>query len=102
MVQPKRKAKLTTQKEILITTASNTRSLGRPKPLPVEVLSENVNIFLGQIGDVLDKAPQNIQHFHLDEISVTVEVSAKGELSLLGSGVGVEGKGGLSFVFKRG
>ena len=101
MARTKSKANGTSKDAILISGTSQTRAFGRPKPVPVTVLAENVQIFLGQMGTVLDKGPEQIGKFHLMEISVTVEVTAKGEVSLLGTGFGLEGKGGLSFVFKR-
>jgi hypothetical protein len=87
--------------EILVTAPSQTRSLGKPKPIPVQVLSENVNVLIAQIGTVLDSAPSNVKQFRLDEISFTVEVTASGELSILGTGVGAEAKGGMTFTFKK-
>jgi len=87
---------------ILVSGTSQTRSLTKPKPLPVNVLTENVNVFLGQMSGVLGNAPVQVGGFHLDEISVSVEITVKGELSILGTGVGVEGTGGMSFAFKRG
>lgn len=39
--------------------------------------------------------------YELAEVTLTAEVSAKGGLSLLGSGVEVGGKGGLTFRFVR-
>jgi hypothetical protein len=60
-----------------------------------------VNVFIGQIGTVLSQTPDHVSHFHLAEITVSVEVSAKGELSILGTGFGAGAKGGLSFVFKK-
>ena len=36
-----------------------------------------------------------------ETVSVTAEVSAKGKVSLLGSGGELGGKGGITFTFKR-
>jgi hypothetical protein len=87
--------------EILVSAPSQTRSFGKPKAIPVQVLSENVNVFIAQIGTVLDNAPSNVKQFRLDEISFTVEVTASGELSIMGTGVGAEAKGGMTFTFKK-
>jgi len=76
--------------------AAQTRVIGvRP------VLESNVNIFIGQMGSILSNTPENISKFRLDEFTVTVEISAKGEISILGTGAGVEAKGGVEFKFKR-
>ena len=87
---------------ILVTSSATTRAGGRPKSIPVEVLSSNVNIFLGQVGGILGNAPQDVGTFSLREISLSVEITAKGELSILGTGGGIEAKGGITFVFKKG
>lgn len=50
---------------------------------------------------IIDKAPEQQKGFALDQIQVAVEISAKGHLSLLGTGGELAGKGGLTFTFKR-
>jgi hypothetical protein len=85
---------------MLVSTEAATRSRA-PRELPVEQLSTNVNIFIGQLGQIVDKAPSTLRSYDLEEISFTAEVTGKGELSLLGSGVSLEAKGGLTFTFKR-
>ena len=85
---------------ILLSAQGATRSRA-PKELPVEQLSTNVNIFIGQLGHIVDNVPPTLRSYELEEISFTAEVTGKGELSLLGSGVSVEAKGGLTFTFKR-
>jgi hypothetical protein len=74
---------------------------GLTKGIKVDVLGENVNLFITQIGNILDKAPEKIDKFKLTQITVSAEISAKGSLVLLGTGVESEGKGGISFVFTR-
>jgi hypothetical protein len=75
---------------------------GAPKELKVEVLAENVSIFMQQIDAMLAKAPDEVGgKFKLAELTVTAEVSAKGALVLMGTGVETEAKGGLTFKFVR-
>lgn len=84
------------------TDATVTRRIGGPKELKVEVLAENVNLFLGQIEGMLAKAPEEVAgKFKLTEFTVSAEVSAKGSLVLLGTGGEVGGSGGLTFKFQR-
>jgi hypothetical protein len=71
------------------------------KEIQVEVLGENVNLFITQIGSILEKSPDPIEKFKLTQITVAAEISAKGSLVLLGTGVETEGKGGITFVFTR-
>ena len=69
--------------------------------LKVEVLAENVNLFLTQVETILQKAPDQVGHFHFTEFSVSAEVSADGKLVLFGSGVETGIKGGLTFKFQK-
>ena len=97
-------SKKTTRKTetILVNTADAGAVRGHaPKELPVEIRAENVNVFLGQIESVLEKAPETVGKFQFTEFTVAAEISAKGGLVLLGSGVEVTGKGGLTFKFQR-
>lgn len=87
---------------ILIRTVDATVRRGAsPKELKVEVLAENVNLFLTQIEGILEKAPDKVSKFRLTDFSVSAEVSADGKLVLLGSGVETGIKGSLTFNFKR-
>ena len=72
-----------------------------PQVLDVDVLAQNVGLFLGQMGTVLDKAPEDVGAFRLTEFTVTAEISAEGALSLIGTGLKAEATGGLTFKFKR-
>jgi hypothetical protein len=90
---------------ILVNTADTTvtrRGVG-PRELKVEVLAENVNLFLSQIEGVLEKAPDEVAggKFQFTEFTVSAEISAKGGLVLMGTGVEAAGKGGLTFKFVR-
>ena len=86
---------------VLVTASKSGMRSGGPKSLKVDVLEGNVNIFIGQMNSILSKTPENISKFRLDEFTVSVEISAKGEISILGTGAGVEAKGGVEFKFKR-
>jgi len=83
--------------------ATVTRKGGRPRELEVEVLAENVNIFLGQIEGILKKTPEEVGDgkFKFTEFTISAEISAKGALVLMGTGVETEGSGGLTFKFER-
>lgn len=93
-----------TEKEniILVKTAASADMRGRsPTQLAVEELTVNVGIFLQQLSEVLEKAPESTGKFHLAELEVHAEVSAKGQLVLLGVGGEAGATGGLKFIFKR-
>jgi len=69
--------------------------------LDVDVLAENVNVFLADVEKMLAKAPEDVGKFKLTEFTVSAEVSAKASLVLLGTGVEAGGSGGLTFKFER-
>ena len=71
------------------------------KPLKVEWLAENVNLFIGQMGALLEKTPEKVGRFQFDELEVHAEISGKGTLMLFGTGGEVGATGGLRFVFRR-
>lgn len=72
-----------------------------PKELKVEVLAENVNVFLNQIEGILANTPEEVGKFKFTEFSVNAEVSANGKLVLLGTGVETSIQGSLTFKFER-
>jgi len=79
-----------------------TRGGGRQsKPLRVEVLADNVNLFIGQMGAILEKTPEKVGKFHFEELEVHAEISGKGTLTLFGTGGEIGATGGLRFVFRR-
>jgi hypothetical protein len=89
---------------ILVRAADTVVTRGRgPKELEVDVLAHNVNLFLGQMESILAKTPEETGDgkFKLTEFTVSAEISAKGALVLMGTGVEAEGKGGLTFKFER-
>ena len=71
------------------------------KPLKVEWLAENVNLFIGQMGALLENTPQKVGRFQFEELEVHAEISGKATLMLFGTGGEVGATGGLRFVFRR-
>ncbi|WP_448573963.1 Pepco domain-containing protein [Trichothermofontia sp.] len=89
---------------ILVRTSADTtvrRGSDGLKELKVSELAENVQAFLNHIGVILEKAPEKVGEFSLTELSVSAEISTKGQLILLGSGVEAGAKGSLTFKFQR-
>lgn len=73
-------------------------------PVPIEKLEKEFADFLDKMGRVLRQAQakaNEIGGMELDEIELSVEVSGEGQLSLLGSGTKVGGKGALTLKFKQ-
>lgn len=88
---------------ILVTTTDAGVTRGRgARELKVGVLADNVNLFLTQIEGIMAKAPEEVAgKFKLTEFTISAEITAKGGLSLLGTGGEVGGTGGLTFKFER-
>jgi hypothetical protein len=76
-------------------------SAKQAKTLKVEVLADNVNLFIGQMGEILEKTPEKLGKFHFEELEVHAEVTGKGTLALFGTGGELGATGGLRFVFRR-
>lgn len=85
----------------VITDVSSTKRGRGPTKLSIEDLSVNVNLFLDQMGGMLEKAPEKLGKFQFVEFEVHAEVTAKGMLALLGTGGEAGATGGLKFVFRR-
>ncbi len=91
---------------ILVSTAlapaGKTRGgAGRIKELKVEELAASINRFLSQMEAALAHTPQSVGDFQFDEFEVYADISAKGQLMLLGTGAEAGATGGLRFVFRK-
>ena len=72
-------------------------------PVKVEKLEQGMADFLRVMGRVVQRAQQSageLGGMELDEIELAVEVNTEGQLSLLGSGGKVGGKGAMTLEFK--
>jgi hypothetical protein len=69
--------------------------------VPARVLRRRVKDFIASMADVLDGLSIPIGEFSLEQVTIAAEVSAKGRVSLLGSGGEAGGKTGLTLTFSR-
>ena len=69
--------------------------------IDVEKLGDEVRAFMGAMEKIIGKLSEDVGNYHMETVAVTAEVSAKGQISLLGSGGEVGGKGGMTFTFKH-
>jgi hypothetical protein len=69
--------------------------------LRTDELSISINMFLDQMGSVLNETPQKVGKFRLTEISISAEITTEGKVVLCGVGGEVGISGGLEFTFKR-
>jgi hypothetical protein len=88
---------------VVITSEEGTvRGEGRTTTkLKTEQLAVNINLFLQQMSDVLEKSPEKLGKFHFAEFEVHAEITAKGSIALLGTGGEAGATGGIKFVFRR-
>ena len=47
----------------------------------------NINLFIEQMGIVLEKTPEKLGKFQFDEFEVHADITAQGTIAVLGSGV---------------
>jgi len=86
---------------LVITGDSLTTRGGGVKPLKVDELSVNVNLFIEQMSNILEKTPEKLGKFNFEEFEVYAEITGKGTIAILGTGGEVGATGGLRFVFRR-
>lgn len=87
---------------ILVVTGDSVSTRdGRVKTLKIDDLSVNVSLFIEQMGNLLEKTPEELGKFHFEEFEVYAEVTGKGTLAILGTGGELGATGGLRFVFRR-
>lgn len=78
------------------------KALGFKSEVPASDLATNLAEFLNTMGGIVEGLPTGLGQFELKEMSLAIEVSATGKISLLGSGVDVSGKSGLTLTLKKG
>lgn len=64
-------------------------------------LTKSLGGLLKSMDGVLSSLPAFIGEFRLDSMTLDVEISAEGSVSLLGTGGKLSGKGGISLTLKR-
>jgi hypothetical protein len=65
-----------------------------------EVLAKNLQSFCEEIGEAFDGVSTVVKNYQLDTVEITVQVSATGEVRLVG-GVSAQLTGGLKLIFSR-
>jgi hypothetical protein len=79
-------------------TFGNLFSRGKVK---AETLQSNLQALLDKLSGVLQSLPAEIGQYSLSEMTLAVSVTAKGAVSLLGSGGEVTGQGGITLKLTR-
>jgi hypothetical protein len=90
-----------TEDTILVISAPVGSRGSLTRKLKVEELSVNINLFLDQMGSVLEKTPHKLGKFQFVELEIHAEITAKGALAILGTGGEAGATGGVKFVFRK-
>lgn len=72
--------------------------------LQVADMEQKMAAFLGMVSQIFRRAEQETQKtagMSLEEIELSVEIGAEGEVRLIGSGAKASGKGAIKLKFKR-
>src|SRR5437588_9485431 len=88
----------------VVTSEAVEATRGGPKqtrPLKVGDLAVNINLFIEQIGGILETTPEKLGKFQFEELEVHAEITGKGSIALLGTGGELGAAGGLRFTFRR-
>jgi hypothetical protein len=70
-------------------------------PLDAVALKEQMNGLLQVIGGLFDQAEQMPNGMVLDEMNLSVEINAEGQVSIMGNGGKLGNKGTIALKFKR-
>ena len=77
-------------------------SSGRSRhEVSAQTLQQNMTEFLVVVESAFEKTEQSQAKMQLDEVELVVEVNGKGQVSLLGTGGELGGKGAITLKFKR-
>jgi hypothetical protein len=71
------------------------------KALKVDLLRERFDDFMDKLQSIVHSAEKQAGDFQLAEIQFSAEITADGEFKLVGTGVGVTAKSGVTFILKR-
>ena len=69
-------------------------------PLDAVALKTQMNGLLQVVSDVFDQANHQ-EGLQLDEVELSVEINAQGQVSIMGSGGSLSDKGAIKLKFKR-
>ncbi|MEH2303572.1 MAG: hypothetical protein V7K88_32535 [Nostoc sp.] len=83
---------------------TGSKGVGDAVKVSAQKLEQNMTHFLKVVGSLFNQAEQQAKvnsRMQLDEIELSVEISAEGEVKLIGSGAKAESKGAIKLKFKR-
>ncbi|MEH2192744.1 MAG: hypothetical protein V7K98_08895 [Nostoc sp.] len=82
----------------------SSKGVGDAVKVSAQTLEQNMTHFLKVVGSLFNQAEQQAKvnsKMQLDEIELSIEISADGEVKLIGSGLKAGSKGAIKLKFKR-
>ena len=76
------------------------KNLTQRVQISADELKRQIGNLLAVVGDVFDQS-RSETGIVLDGVELSIEISSEGQISILGSGGKLEGKGGIKLSFKR-
>lgn len=76
------------------------KSLTHRVHISADELKQQIGNLIAVVGDVFDQSNRE-SGLSLEQVELSIEVSSEGQISILGSGGKLEGKGGMKLCFKR-
>lgn len=73
----------------------------KPSEVTVDQVKKNMKNFLNDVEGILEEGSRFSGKYAIDTVEINAEISANGQVGFMGTGVGLAGKTGLKFVFKR-
>jgi hypothetical protein len=67
----------------------------------VDQVEKNMTRFLSGVGDIINRGAEVNGEYEVETVEVNAQISADGQIGFMGSGVGMTGSAGITFVFKR-
>jgi hypothetical protein len=83
---------------------TGSKGVGDAVKVSAQTLEQNMTHFLKVVGSLFSQAEQQAKvnsKMQLDEIELSVEISAEGEVKLIGNGAKAGTKGAIKLKFKR-
>jgi len=71
------------------------------KSVDAEAIKSSYQKFLRALQEIVALPVHAAGQFSLEEVEFSAEITADGEFKLLGTGVGLEAKGGVKFKLRR-
>ena len=73
----------------------------RSTSLDSRYIQNKVTEFVSSMHEIISKSTHESKEFRVETVEVNAEISAEGQIGLMGTHAGMKGTAGIKFVFKR-